>query len=234
MSGNGYEAAGENVQKHTKVEFMRRLPVYLLLDTSASMRGEAINAVRDGLNLLVSTLRQDPYALETAYLSVITFDTDARQVVPLTELTDFQAPDLEASGATSMGKALSVLADCISREVQKSRPDAKGDWKPLVFLMTDGSPTDSITKGLAEFRAANPGMVICCAAGPDADVRVLREISEIVVELDTTNGTTIASFFKWVSASITTSSRKIDLSKDELGGASELPSTPAGVNLTKP
>jgi len=198
------------------------------------MRGEEMNAVRDGLDLLVNTLRQDPYVLETAYLSVITFDTDLRQVVPLTELTDFQAPDLEASGATSMGEALSALADCISREVQKSRPDAKGDWKPLVFLMTDGSPTDSITKGLAEFCAANPGMVICCAAGPDADVRVLREISEIVVELDTTNGATIVSFFKWVSALITTSSRKIDLSKDELGGASELPPTPAGVNLTKP
>lgn len=45
---------------------MRRLPVYLLLDTSTSMRGEPINAVRDGLDLLVSRLRQDPYALENA------------------------------------------------------------------------------------------------------------------------------------------------------------------------
>ena len=51
---------------------MRRLPVYLLIDTSGSMHGEAIEAVRNGLQVLVSALRQDPYALETAYLSVIT------------------------------------------------------------------------------------------------------------------------------------------------------------------
>ena len=71
---------------------MRRLPVYLMLDTSSSMSGEAIEALRNGLALLVATLRQDPYALETAWLSVITFDSDARQLVPLTELGEFQTP----------------------------------------------------------------------------------------------------------------------------------------------
>ena len=52
---------------------MRRLPVYLLVDTSGSMMGEAIESVRNGLQMLVSALRQDPYALETAYLSVYYF-----------------------------------------------------------------------------------------------------------------------------------------------------------------
>ena len=52
----------------------RRLPVYLLLDTSGSMRGEPIEAVNRGLKVLVSSLRQDPNALETAFLSIITFD----------------------------------------------------------------------------------------------------------------------------------------------------------------
>ena len=52
---------------------MRRLPVYLLLDTSGSMSGEPIEAVKSGVQILISTLRQDPYALETAYLSVLGF-----------------------------------------------------------------------------------------------------------------------------------------------------------------
>ena len=64
---------------------MRRLPVYLVLDVSGSMMGEPIEAVRNGMQILASTLRTDPYALETAYLSVITFDGEARQVAPLTE-----------------------------------------------------------------------------------------------------------------------------------------------------
>lgn len=63
---------------------MRRLPIYLLLDTSGSMSGEPIEAVKNGVQLLETTLKQDPYALETAYISVITFDASAQQVTPLT------------------------------------------------------------------------------------------------------------------------------------------------------
>ena len=65
---------------------MRRLPVYLLLDCSGSMTGEPIEAVKTGLQVLVSALRQDPQAIESAYLSVITFDSSARQVVPMTDM----------------------------------------------------------------------------------------------------------------------------------------------------
>lgn len=61
---------------------LRRLPVYLLLDTSGSMHGEPIEAVKNGVQTLLTTLKQDPYALETAYVSVITFDSSARQAVP--------------------------------------------------------------------------------------------------------------------------------------------------------
>src|SRR4051794_14662539 len=99
---------------------MRRLPVYLVLDVSGSMLGEPIEAVRNGLQLLLSTLRGDPYALETAYLSVITFDGEARQVVPLTELISFQAPDIQPGSTTSLGAALKLTRECIDREVQKT------------------------------------------------------------------------------------------------------------------
>ena len=119
---------------------MRRLPVYLVLDTSGSMMGEPIEAVKNGVQVLVSTLRQDPYALETAHVSVITFNSDAQQVVPLNELTSFQPPSITAQGQTCLGKALALVAKKIDEEVQKTSADAKGDWKPLVFLMTDGAP----------------------------------------------------------------------------------------------
>ena len=55
-------------------EFSRRLPVYLLLDVSGSMAGDPIEAVKHGVRALISELRGDPQALETAYLSVITFN----------------------------------------------------------------------------------------------------------------------------------------------------------------
>ena len=80
---------------------MRRLPVYLVLDTSGSMSGEPIQAVKNGVQMLVSSLRQDPQALETAYLSVITFDSSAHELVPLTDLPSFQAPNIAATGVTA-------------------------------------------------------------------------------------------------------------------------------------
>ena len=147
---------------------MRRLPVYLLLDTSGSMYGEPIEAVKNGVQVLVSTLRQDPYALETAYLSIITFDSSAKQVTPLTELAAFQQPTIEANGCTALGEALGLLAQKVDTEVTKTTAEVKGDWKPLVFIMTDGVPTDDISKGLAEFKKRKFGTVVACAAGAGA------------------------------------------------------------------
>jgi len=210
---------------------MRRLPVYLLLDTSGSMFGEPIEAVRNGVNVLVSTLRQDPYALETAYLSIITFDSTAKQITPLTELASFQPPVIDANGCTALGEALSLLASCVDREVTKTTAEVKGDWKPLVFIMTDGEPTDSLTKGLADFKQKKFGTVVACAAGAGANTNTLKQITENVVALDTADSATIKSFFQWVSASISTGSMKVEETGAELGSLSELPPPPAEVNI---
>ncbi len=210
---------------------MRRLPVYLVLDCSGSMSGEPIQAVKDGVQLLASTLRQDPYALETASISVITFDTDARQLVPLTDVISFQAPDIRAQGVTSLGKALQLTAEKISSEVVKTTPDRRGDWKPLIFLMTDGMPTDEWRLGLELLKKSKPGMIIACAAGHDVDLNMLKEISEVVVQLNTADAAAIKKFFQWISASVSTSSRKIDLKKKDVAALDELPPPPPEINI---
>lgn len=61
---------------------MRRLPVYILIDISSSMRGEPIEAVKAGINTLLNSLCQDPYALETVWLSLITYNSKAEQILP--------------------------------------------------------------------------------------------------------------------------------------------------------
>ena len=210
---------------------MRRLPVYLVLDISGSMTGEPIEAVKNGVQVLVSTLRQDPYALETAFLSVITFDSSARQIVPLTELSMFQMPDIQATGTTSLGEALSLLANKASTEVTKTTADVKGDWKPLVFLMTDGEPTDNWQQGLNDFKNQKFGLVVACAAGSGANNSILKQITEIVVQLDTADSATIKAFFKWVSASVSTGSQKIEASGKDVSGLNELPPPPPEVNI---
>lgn len=210
---------------------MRKLPVYLLLDTSGSMYGEPIEAVKNGVQVLVSTLRQDPYALETAYLSIITFNSSAQQVTPLTELSAFQQPTLEASGCTALGEALSLLASKVDVEVTKTTIDTKGDWKPLVFIMTDGEPTDDLSKGLEDLKKRKLGIVVACAAGQGANTNTLKRITECVVQLDTADSATIKSFFKWVSASVSAGSMKVEETCKEVGGLSELPPPPPEVNI---
>ena len=123
---------------------MRRLPVYILLDTSGSMRGEPIHSVNVGLQSMLSALRQDPYALESVHLSIITFDLEAKVYLPLTPLDQVQLNniDVPSAGATFMGAALELLAEQVSHQIQKSSDEIKGDWRPLLFVMTDGSPSD--------------------------------------------------------------------------------------------
>lgn len=210
---------------------MRRLPVYLVLDTSGSMYGEPIEAIKNGVQTLISTLRSDPYALETAFISIITFNTNAQQVTSLTELASFQQPTIDAGGCTALGGALELLAQKIDAEVTKTTAEQKGDWKPLVFLMTDGEPTDDITHGLAEFRKRKTGMVVACAAGTGANTNTLKQITENVVSLDTADSATIKAFFKWVSASISTSSINLEKGEGETSDMSELPPPPPEVNI---
>lgn len=210
---------------------MRRLPVYLLLDCSGSMYGEPIEAVKNGVQVLVSTLHQDPYALETAYLSIITFDSSAQQVSPLTELATFQQPDIHASGCTALGEALALLAKKADQEVTKTTLEQKGDWKPLVFIMTDGEPTDDLNKGLSEFKKRKWGMVVACAAGSGANIDTLKKITECVVSLDTADSATIKAFFKWVSASVSSGSMKVEETGAEATTLSELPPPPQEVNI---
>lgn len=210
---------------------MRRLPVYLVLDTSGSMHGEAIEAVKNGVQTLLNTLRQDPYALETAYISVITFNTSATQIVPLTDLLNFTSPKLIATGTTALGDALNLTAKCIEKEIVKTTYDTKGDWRPLVFIMTDGMPTDDWEKGLKQFEKIKKGMVIACAAGQSVDTNVLKKITEVVLQLDTADSNSIKAFFKWVSASISTGSQKVESNLKEVIGLDDLPPPPPEVNI---
>jgi uncharacterized protein YegL len=195
------------------------------------MSGDPIEAVKNGVQVLISTLRQDPYALETAYLSVITFDSTAQQLVPLTELATFQMPVIAATGTTMMGEALSLLAERIEVEVGKSTAETKGDWKPLVFMMTDGSPTDDWKRGLDRLRKVRTGLIVACAAGQRVDTSVLKEITEVVVQLDTADSNTIKAFFKWVSASISAGSQKVDAGHKDVVGLNDLPPPPPEVNV---
>ena len=150
----------------------RRLPVYILIDTSGSMKGEPIESVKVRLADMIATLRLDPYALETACISIITFNSKVEQILPLTPLEDLQLPDIVVpeSGATFMGAALDLLCERYDAEVNTGSKEQKGDWMPLLFVLTDGKPADlqAYNDAIVKIKKHQFTNIVACAAGPKA------------------------------------------------------------------
>jgi len=212
----------------------RRLPVYLLLDTSGSMTGAPIEAVRDGVKSLIADLTTDPQAQETAYLSVITFDSVASQVIPLTEMGTFNEPALDAHGSTCLGEALKLLLDCYNREVIKNTSATqKGDYKPLVFLLTDGHPTDDWEKVADEIGAkVRSGKMfakfVALGAGGGADTSVLKRLTDDVLVIHELRPDALKAYFKWVTQSIVEGSKSAEVAA---GGSAVLPPPPPDIEI---
>jgi len=207
---------------------IRRLPVYLLLDTSGSMQGEPIHSVNVGLQALISSLRQDPFALETVYISIITFDIEARVFLPLTPLDSVQLQEIEVKGATFMGSALKLLIKSMQNDLVISSDNMKGDWSPLVFLMTDGSPSDfeAYKEAASILKKSKLIKIVACASGPKARTDYLEILTDNIVQMDSMDSSAFMSFFKWVSASVSAGSSSAGIENDN-----NLPPPPAEIQI---
>ena len=184
------------------------------------MRGEPIEAVKAGLQSLISSLRKDPYALETVYLSIITFDRIVRILRPLTELENFSIPDFDvpSSSPTNTGEALQILFDSYKRDIVLSTPTKKGDWMPIAVLMTDGTPSDTqlyneMTEKLKSIRFAQ---FIALAAGPKAKTEPLKKLTANIFALDTMESSMFSKFWVWVSTAIQKQSQSVSSTRQEL------------------
>lgn len=195
---------------------MRRLPVFLLIDVSESMVGDSLYQLERGLTEIARTLRTNPYALETACLSVIVFAGKPRTLVPLTEIAMFQPPELPIGGGTALGAALDHLMNEIDRSVVRTSPDRKGDWKPLVFLLTDGHPTDDAEAAIARWSRnyATRVNLVAVSIGGGADHGLLGRLTDQVIVFNDAAPNAFERFVQWVSMSVQAQSRSVDASGD--------------------
>lgn len=199
---------------------MRRLPVYILIQTSGAMKGEPIESIKVGLETMVASLRQDPFALESVYISIITFNREPQQLMALTELEHLQIPEISqpASGGTHLGEALEFICKKIDTEVQLSTAEKKGDWMPLLFIMSDGRASDpmAFNKVLPELKRRKFGSIIACVVGTKTDIENIKKITDKIVSLETTDSGTFRQFFKWVSESVSLGNRSVGATEDIL------------------
>ena len=184
---------------------MRRLPIYICIDTSGSMRGEPIKRVYEGLTMLGSCLRQDPYMLETAYLSIITYNVHAKETVPLTGLEEFPftTQEFTCSGASCLGAALEFVVQSVRRNCIRSTTNTKGDWKPGLFIFTDGKPSDPFAYQamIPTIRALFQDIQVF-TVGQKADLNVLKQLTDTVVPLEIATTIDLSHFFDFVESTI--------------------------------
>lgn len=191
---------------------MRRLPIYFLIDVSESMVGEPIQQVEEGLATIIQALKTDPAAIETVWVSIIVFAGQAKTLVPLQEIVSFYPPKFPIGGGTSLSKGLGHLMFEFRKNIVKTTFEQKGDWKPIVFLFTDGVPTDDTKSAITEWKQnwQHTANMIAVSFGSETDALLLSELTENVLYFKNTDVSSYKHFFKWVTDSIKTSSVSVE------------------------
>ncbi|MBK8640774.1 MAG: VWA domain-containing protein [Saprospiraceae bacterium] len=194
---------------------MRRLPIYFLIDVSESMVGEQIQEVEEGLAAIIKELKTDPRAIETVWVSIIVFAGQARTIVPLQELINFYPPKFPIGSGTSLSIGLGHLMFELSKNIIKTTAEVKGDWKPIVFLFTDGVPTDNTQNAINEWKTnwGRTANLVAISFGDEADTDILNQLTNDVILFKNADSNAYKQFFKWVTDSIKTSSESIESKK---------------------
>jgi uncharacterized protein YegL len=198
-----------------------RVAVALLLDTSRSMSGEPIRQLNDGFAFFCDEVKADELAQKRTEVSVITFGGTARVQIPFTEGRDLQPQPLIATGATPMGAAIMLGLDELDAQKQAYKQSGLEYYRPWLFVITDGSPTDPAEFALAadRVRSAEAAKALTCFAvgvGDHADMDKLSELStgREPVKLQ---GLCFKELFVWLSASMHTVSNSGSFSSSDVG-----------------
>jgi uncharacterized protein YegL len=187
-----------------------RIACALLLDTSSSMAGAPIGQLNRGFETFCDEIKKDELAQKRAEITVITFGGVARVEIPFTEGRDIQPRQLAASGGTPMGVALNLGLDQIEQQKQAYKAAGLEYYRPWLFVLTDGEPTDggvftAAAERVRHAEAARALSVFAIGVGPSANLGVLKTLSaqRVPVPLDAAN---FGEFFTWLSASLSAAS----------------------------
>jgi len=160
-------------------------PTILVLDTSASMSGNKIAELNEGLQILTEELKEDDLAEKRIDLAVISFGKGVELIRPFTGISKFIPPELSAGGYTPMGEAILLAIEVVEKRKAEYREIGTDYYRPWIFLITDGQPTD-MRKGDARWQevvtAVHEGekerKFLFWALGVDkANMALLKEIS---------------------------------------------------------
>jgi len=198
-----------------------RCACLLLLDTSGSMQGAKIEQLNAGLNEFARQLRADSMAAKRVEVAIVTFGP-VRVEQQFVTADSFIAPRLEADGETPMGAGIVRAIELVTDRKKAYRANGIGYYRPWIFMISDGEPTDDIASATQLVRSgeAKKSFMFYAVGVENADIGKLAAVA--VRQPLRLKGLSFGQLFVWLSDSLSTVSR------------SQITDSPELVNPTAP
>lgn len=179
-----------------------RCPCLLLLDVSASMQGKPITELNAGLITLRDELAANALAMARVELAIVTFGP-VNIELPFIGAAAFNPPALTTQADTPMGAAITLGLELVRKRKDEYRTNGIAFYRPWVFMITDGGPTDSWRAAADAVRdgEASKAFSFFAVGVQGANINILRQISSArePLELD---GLKFGALFQWLSNSL--------------------------------